>query len=211
MVGCASIIPISTNKVVGEYVWHGTYGVGASIKLNADHTFQYEWETGLIGGTTYGAWEIDHNRIILNSYQRPPKDDNQFFVLAFKDSVSNDSVTISILNESHEPLPLASIILKRDSAIISSDQTDHKGMAKLPKGDADSIIVSYIGYKTIRFPNKDQDVNHFEFKMEILEGHYKYFVDEEWIFRNGKLIDPTGNSVKKKRRFMRINKKEDGE
>lgn len=48
--------------IIGKYQWKGIYGVGSSIELKKDKTFEYNWQTGLVWGTTFGTWKREGKR-----------------------------------------------------------------------------------------------------------------------------------------------------
>ena len=65
---CSSTKNLTDKNIIGKYRVK-SYSEGYStIDLKEDNRFEYIWKTiGLIGGTTYGTWERDGNKIILNS------------------------------------------------------------------------------------------------------------------------------------------------
>ena len=184
---------MTTEQIVGKYQWNGVYGVGSIIKLEADQTFEYNWQTGLIGGTSIGTWKIEGNKITLNSDLQPPEKGIQNFEIIETTKNESDSLSIKVLGPDNENVPFANCVLKQDTLTVTGASSDFQGEVMLPKLEADSLIISFIGYKTIRH-TLDSSVSNYIFKMEERNEYYEYFTDETWVYKKWRLYDP---SIKK--------------
>ena len=184
---------MTTEQIVGKYQWNGVYGVGSTIKLEADQTFEYNWQTGLIGGTSIGTWKKEGNKITLNSDLQPPEKGIQNFEIIETTKNESDSLSIKVLGPDNENVPFANCVLKQDTLTVTGASSDFQGEVMLPKLEADSLIISFIGYETIRH-TLDSSVSNYIFKMEERNEYYEYFTDETWVYKNWRLYDP---SIKK--------------
>ena len=184
---------MTTEQIVGKYQWNGVYGVGSTIKLEADQTFEYKWQTGLIGGTSIGTWKKEGNKITLNSDLQPPEKGIQNFEIIETTKNESDSLSIKVLGPDNENVPFANCVLKQDTLTVTGASSDFQGEVMLPKLEADSLIISFIGYETIRH-TLDSSVSNYIFKMEERNEYYEYFTDETWVYKNWRLYDP---SIKK--------------
>jgi hypothetical protein len=184
---------LTTEQISGKYQWNGVYGIGSTIELKTDQTFEYNWQTGLIGGTTFGTWEKEGTRITLNSNLQPPKNGTEDFEIIETEKKESDSLLIKVIGPDNESVPFVDCVLKEDTSTLTGASTDFQGQTKLPKLDADSLIISFTGYKTIRH-RLDSSFSTYVFKMEEGNEYYEYFTDETWTYKNGRLYDP---SIKK--------------
>ena len=67
-------------RIYGEYRWSSFFDVGATITINKDNSFVYDWQQGLLWGTTEGEWKLEGNNLILNS-KKQPKIEEKFKVI----------------------------------------------------------------------------------------------------------------------------------
>ena len=69
--------------------------------------------------------------------------------------------------------------------------TDFYGLARFPKVSTDSILIYYVGYHTARHRIFDPNVDFYFFQIhENPWSYYRFFVNEEWRFADGKIVDP---------------------
>lgn len=179
---------MTTEQIIGKYQWNGIYGIGSTIELKADQTFEYNWQSGLILGTTFGTWEKEGTKITLNSHLQPPENGIEDFEIIETEKKKSDSLLIKVIGSDNESVPFAACVLKQNTTILTVASTDFQGETKLPKLEADSLIVSFIGYKTIRH-QLDSSVSTYVFKMEVGNEYYEYFTNETWIYKNERLYD----------------------
>ncbi|NEV95065.1 carboxypeptidase-like regulatory domain-containing protein [Psychroflexus sp. YR1-1] len=192
-ISCSSTKNLTTDHIIGKYQWNGIYGIGSTIELKADQTFEYNWQTGLIRGTTFGTWEKDGTQITLNSNLQPPENGIENFEIIETEKNKSDSLLIKVIGSDNESVPFAACVLKQNTTTLTGASTDFQGETKLPKLEADSLIISFIGYKTIRH-RLDSSVSTYVFKMEEENEYYEYFTNEKWTYKNERLYDP---SIKK--------------
>jgi hypothetical protein len=194
-VSCSTTKNITTEQIIGKYQWSGVYGVGSTIEIQEDQTFEYNWQAGLMRGTTFGTWERDGNKIILTSEMQPSKNGIENFEIISTERKSSDSLSIKVISPYKETVPFAACILKKDTTTLAGVSTDFQGETKLPKLEADSLIISLLGYKTIRH-KLDHSISTYVFKMEEGNDYYEYFTGETWTYKNGRLYH---SSIKKEK------------
>jgi hypothetical protein len=204
-ISCSSTKNLTAERIIGKYQWNGIYGVGSTIELKADQTFEYNWQTGLIWGTTIGTWEIEGAKITLNSELQPSENGIETFEIIKTEKNHTDSLLIKVVGIDNESVPFANCVLKQDTTTLTGASTDFQGETMLPKLEADSLIISFIGYKTIRY-GLDSSVSTYVFKMEERHEYYEYFTGEKWKYKNGRLYDPSIKKDKyvKKKYYQRI-------
>lgn len=195
LLSCSSTKKLMNKDIIGKYQWKGIYGVGSSIELKKDKTFEYNWQTGLVWGTTFGTWKREGKKIILNSELQPSPSGIEDYEIIKTETNSSDSITIKILNPENEPLPFADCVLKSDTSIVTGTSTNLQGEARFSLTKADSLIVMFVGYKTIRH-KLDHEVTRYVFKLEEVNEFYEYFTNDTWTYKKDRLYDP---SIKKGR------------
>jgi len=191
-----------TKQIIGVYNWKPYYGVAMTIELKEDGTFKYKWRNGLISGTTFGKWRRKGASVILNSDLQPPikEIETEGFEIVKTERTKSDSLSITVIEE-NDLLPFAICILKSDSIILTGSYTELNGKVKLPKFEtADSLIVDFVGHKTIRL-KLDDSISSYVLKMypdpKFNTGNYHYFTEEIWTFENEQLCSPKGEYVEK--------------
>lgn len=161
------------------------------MHLRPDHTFEFKWFEGLNAGTTLGTWAQEGDNIILNSRMQSSEEPHDFEIIQLERG-EGDSLVIHLIDTEQETIPLANCMLKRDS-VLAGASTNLNGRAVLPRLDGDSLIISYLGYKSIRC-KYDPSVASYVFKLQASNYYYQYFTDAVWEFKKGRLYDP---SIKK--------------
>ena len=192
-ISCSSTKNLTTQQITGKYKWNGIYGIGSTIELKADQTFEYNSQIGLIGSTTFGTWEKEGIQITLNSNLQPPENGIDNYEIIETEKNESDFLFIKVIGPDNESVPFAACFLKQDTVTLTGASTDFQGITNLPMLKADSLIISFIGYKTIRH-RLDSSFSAYIFKMKERSECYEYFTDEKWTFKNGRLYDP---SIKK--------------
>ncbi len=196
---------MTTNDIVAKYQWkEDIYGVGSSIELKENQTFEYNWQTGLIGGTTCGTWKREGNKISLKSEFQPSQKGTDYEIIK-SENHNLDTLKIKVFSSDNEILSFASCVLQLDKKTIAYTSTDLQGIATLPKVTADSLIISFIGYKTIQHP-LNKNMTYYELKMKESDEYYEYVTNEIWIYKNDRLYDLSIKKDKfKKNYYERIN------
>ncbi|MDA7501866.1 carboxypeptidase-like regulatory domain-containing protein [Chitinophagales bacterium] len=187
---CLSSRKLSTEQVIGKYHWNGIYGVASNIELSVDHTFEYNWQAGLSGGTTLGTWTKEGSKITLDSDQQPSEVPSDAFEIVNASSTNSNLLCLKIVNPENEPLPFVSCGLVADTTVLESTVTDFNGEAKLPRFTADSLVVSFVGYRTIEL-KLDNSISHYELRMKEQIRYYKFFTNEVWKLKRGRLYNPS--------------------
>ncbi len=178
---------LTHEQLFGKYRRNPIYGVSNSIELKSDLTFIYDWQAGLMNGRTYGKWEVNGNRIVLNSEQKPPEYNYEVLKI---NSLNSDTLTIKIYNAEGMEMPFANCLLKVGATTLINASSDSTGEMNFPRiNTADSLIIKYLGYKTIRYHIENSEFDYiFHMKDEIT--NIRYFSNETWIFKRDRLYDP---------------------
>jgi len=191
LLACSSTKKLTTNEVAGKYRYT-FFDCGYTLELRKDSTFEYNWETDLVCGKTKGTWQYSSNKITLNSERQHPLDQNSYR-LPMEEIRSHDELMIEVIDQSNEGVEFANCILKSGSTTLAETTTNLNGKAELPRIEADSLIISHIELKSIRYPIRNQEIDYYLFEMESNKW-YRDFVNEVWVYRENKLYDP---SIKK--------------
>tara|TARA_R110002050_G_C8793047_1_gene502237 strand:+ start:210 stop:863 length:654 start_codon:yes stop_codon:yes gene_type:complete len=200
LIACSSTKSLPRDQIFGKYQWVGFYGHLLTIELKEDKTFEYNWKLHMWSGTTIGTWENEEDTVILNSSIQPNDIPKKAFEIIKTEKSQSDSITIIVIGKENNLLPFVNCVLKRDNTFLIGATTNFRGEAKLPKALADSMHLSFIGYRTINHP-VDTTVSKYVFKMEEGDETYKFFKDERWIHDNEKLYDPTFEAPKAKKSY----------
>lgn len=206
MNSCYTKKDLTIEEFVGKYNWTGGYGVGSSMELTKNQTFIYKWQTGLISGTTLGIWKKEGHKIILNSHLQISDEDAGYEIVETK-KLNSKVVTLNFVDTKGESVPVVNCFLKGDSAILEEFSTDSHGELKFSRiKEADSLIISSAGFKTIRY-KLDPSISNYLFKMKYDNFQYEYFTEEVWVYKKGRLYDPSIKKSKymKKNYYQRVN------
>jgi len=198
--GCKSV-KIEKKKIVGEYQYRGIYGVGSNITIRKDNTFTYEWQTGLIGGTTNGHWELRGNKLILNSDKQPKKEKD--FIIIERDRTDNSQFEIKVIDEKDKSeLIGAYCMLVSDTTLIKGKTADINGNCNLSfDGKANKLQISFTGYRLVDIQTKNLYSNSVIVEMKEELDYYEYFTNREWSVKRQRIYDPE----KKKSKYVKKN------
>lgn len=194
--GCKSIEQIDKREIIGTYESKGIYGVVSNITLNENQTFSYNWQIGLMWGTTNGNWALIGNNLILNSDEQPIKEEG--FVIRERNKTDKKQFEIKIIDEKEKnELIAASCYLMKNGTIIEEKSTDKEGNCILIFNEnADILKVDYIGYNRVEIPIDKLKSNSFILELKENTGHYKYFTNRKWKVKKGGIYD---SEIKKSR------------
>lgn len=183
---CSATKQVPTKETTGTYGWTGYYGDASLITLYSDSTFRYNWQSGLIQGTTLGSWTQKRNSIILNSHLQPDKSVNDFEVIETS-AGHPDTISIKVVSAKNEPVPFVACVLSTDTSTIALS-TDFEGEVRFQKIPADSLELYYLG-KTERL-KLDSSISRYVLEVVDGDGYYQFFTNEEWKLINGRLYCP---------------------
>jgi hypothetical protein len=192
---CKSV-KVEKEEVLGKYQYHGIYGVASNIELNKDNTFIYNWQTGLIWGTTKGNWRLTGNKLILNSDKQPVEEKD--FIIRERNQTSENQFEIQVIDEKDKyELVAVSCLLMNDTTLINGTSTDVNGNCVLPFDEnSNKLKFSYVGYRPVEIPISEIKSNSFIIEIKEEQDYYRYFTNREWKIRSGKIYDP---EIKKSR------------
>lgn len=189
MSSCVLYKTISVKEVVGRYSWSCIYGVGSEIEFNIDSTFKYTWFAGLNNGVTEGNWTIKNNKIVLNSEKQPGFDVTREY------NTTSDSTTICIdqnsklLDDSDLGFTTA-VIVKMDKS-KSKIKFDSQMCTTFLTKEVDSIYITSMFKEPIHLSVEELKSNNYYLVMKDWRSHYRYFTDEEWLYKRGRIFNPT--------------------
>lgn len=199
LIACSTSRHLTNKEICGKYVWNGmVYGVSSEIILNDNQSFEYNWLHGLIKGRTLGTWKKEGQFIVLNSNIQA-NDVNPFEILETK-KYASEILTLKLKNSLVGDVAFAKCILKKDTTVLSGGVSDMEGNCSLYKLKADSLIITTYGYNTIRIP-VDSMVSEITFKLVEDFDKYRYFTNEKWKFKKGRLFDTSKRKSRTSRKF----------
>lgn len=175
---------------LGKYQNTVIYGVESNITLKTNHSFIYNWQMGLLYGTTTGNWKLDGNQLVLNSNLQPSKEDN--FTTQKRTSTNTKQFEIKVIEKNwQEELLFVDCLSMNDTLILDSTSTDFDGNCMLPVNEhANKLVFLCVGYKTVEIPISQLTSNSFILEMKLKNEPYVYFTNQKWKFKRGKLYTP---------------------
>lgn len=189
-ISCSSRKKITSDQIVGKYQWSGFSGVGSTIELNTNQTFVFHWQQGLLQGVTNGTWKQDGKYVIFHSGIQPNEYSTDLYEIIKTERKNTDSILFKVIGSEDDNFPFVNCELKYGSKTIRGGTTNFQGAIEFPRLEYDSIILSYVGYRTIRY-KLDSSLSSYTFKMKKGNELYEYFTKEKWIYKNGHLYDPS--------------------
>ena len=184
---CKSTKDLNIDEVVGEYQWYGYYGETANIALNRDHTFNYNWQQGLLDGRTNGHWELIGSTLILNSEWQPS--DKKFQIIS-EEHTSSGEYEFTILDENNEPIWSANCALMKDGELFDGVSSDTNGICKIPNlNGLNEMRIYSTGYFDAIIQMDKISTNRVKIKMARGDECYRYFTNRPWILKEGRIID----------------------
>lgn len=195
LLSCCTLYKIiSVKEVAGTYRWSCIYGVGSEIELNIDSTFQYTWFAGLNNGVTEGVWTINKNKIVLNSEKQPGFGVTREYVTV------SDSTTICIDQNSKllddVELGFTSAVLVKVDKSKKNIKFDSQMCITFLTKQVDSIYITSMFKEPIHLSVEELKSNNYYLEMKEWRSHYRYFTDEEWLYKRGRIYNP---AIKKDR------------
>ncbi len=178
---------IEKEKIIGKYQHRGIYGVGSNIAIREDNTFTFHWQTGLVGGTTNGNWELRGNKLILNSDEQP----EESFKIIEREKTNVNQFEIKVIDKKEKyGLIGVSCLLMSDTTFIKGKSTDVNGNCILPFDEnSNKLQIRYLGYKSVEIPINKLTSNSFILEIKE-EDYYRYFTNREWKVKRGRIYDP---------------------
>lgn len=200
---CASNQNIKKESIKGIYILdEDIYGIGSNIEIKENNLFEYQWQQGLIRGTTKGNYKIEGNKIILNSDLQPDGDEFQNKYEIIENNYKNtDSIKIKVEYKEGDAMQYAACFLKKKDSVVFGKASHYNGVAVLPKIDADSLCVSHIGFDYVSIP-----LNEFKYDDIIIRliernpdlEYYQFFSNRKFKYRKGKLKGTSEKFIKRK-------------
>ena len=176
---------MTTEQVIGKYQWVTRLPeLGSTIELKADQTFEYNWQTGLILGTTFGTWEREGTKITLNSKLQPNKNCD----IIKKSSRNQDFISLHLIFN-NEVLPFAETLLISGKDTLYGKHSDLDGNVQFPKTEADSITIRMSSIKNASLPLRNVKEDYFEISLRAAD--YRYLSNKEFVLKKGRLYDYT--------------------
>ena len=191
--------------VSGHYRTKGGFEWGSSIILKPDSNFVYDWQTGLIYGHETGKWNLEGNKIILDSDFRPKQDTTSNFHLIDKKMTESSNIEFQLyFPDSTQALIGADGLMFYGTDTIFNSFSNVNGIMTFPKQEHDSIKITFIGFKDIVIPKSKCDYFKIATVDVLLDNMYEYFDNEVWKIRGKHLIDTSKNEHYYERKFYKI-------
>lgn len=175
-------------NLAGKYYWKGIYGVGETLVLNNDKTFEFKWHQGLMNGISRGKYTLEKKLITLNSFKQPESIDN-FKIHYLKTSAENNSYFIKILGLDKTPLGFANCMFIKNGKIIEGKAAAENGTLYFTKKPiAEKLHIDFIGYNKAEIEIKDLKTNSFEITLTETPEYYEYFTNRKFKMRNNSIL-----------------------
>ena len=186
ILGCSTSKQLNDSDVVGKYSYKATgYGVGLTIEFKEDKTFIYDWEVGLVGGTTEGTWSISGNKIFLNS-NRKESELIKYRILENSDN-NSDFFSFKFLDENKNIVPNINCILLKDNNETKGFEANFDGELQISKKeDFQKIKFLFIEFHEFEI-NKEDLKGNVTLMMIQKEMYYQYFENEIMILKGDKI------------------------
>ncbi len=158
-----------------------------SLSLFKNNKFEYSYKAKLSNQSSSGSWIKEGDSIVLISDEK-----YKTGVIAFEEKVdkSINGTRIIILDHLNEPLIGAGITINENPN--KGWNTNEKGQVIIPRKEITSITIHYITHQNYPYKVKNIESNSFLVKIKMHELSVKYFNQEVWKLKNGKLINPLG-------------------
>ena len=187
---CLSCNQFKYNRLVGKYKYIQPNFYYGEMELKADSIFNFYYQAGLMSSHVTGKWNLDNNKLILNSSMQPDTDS----ILVQESYNENQSqIKIYVRDKKEEPLGAAFVYFNNDTKIGVA--CDDDGNLFIPDTlRLNSIHINYIGeiYNyAIKFPNSNNFNIHVNFNPKY--EWYRFFINEIWDIKKKKIINPNGN------------------
>lgn len=184
--GCILSKNLTEEEVVGIYSAYD-FELMNKLEIKSNGNFQYDWQQGLLIGTTKGTWKIENNNLLLTSQRQ--QEDFKETAVKFKTSYSKDSLTINVLEYSTNESLIAMLeITQSRNAIISKTWTDLNGNVTIPFiKNMDTILISMTGYRSEKLAVSDLTFFEFDIYLKEIPDLYVYFKKKKIKFK--------GNSI----------------
>jgi hypothetical protein len=172
----------SSRSLTGSYSSKNTL-VTHSLELNADSTFYYTLNGGLLEQNSRGVWSItDLGDVVLNS-------DSSYMSGIIKitgQNTTDEYLRFRITDKIGNPLSYAAVILNNNEQALGFS-LDKNGEGKVDLIDLESIQINYLGeiYKHT-VTNKS---NHLQIRIRLKDNTKVYFRNEIWKVRRKRLIN----------------------
>jgi hypothetical protein len=185
ILGCTSSKQLNDFAAVGKYSYKATgYGVSLTIEFKEDKTFVYDWEVGLVGGTTEGTWSISGNKIFLNS-NRKESELIKYRILENSDN-NSDFYSFKFLDENKNIVSNVNCILLKDNNETKGFEANFDGELQISKKeDFQKIKFLFIGFHEFEI-NKEYLKGNVTLMMQK-ETDYQYFENEVMILKGDKI------------------------
>jgi hypothetical protein len=145
---------------------------------------------------------IKGNKLVLNS-ERQPKYRNDDYLITKILAKSDTQTMIFIQSKYDEPLPFIKCVSMRNGTAIES-MSDLEGKVKFNFQPIESIEISFPGFKTAHFTNKDASHHDYIITLKDQDDYYRYFTNEELTIKRKRLYCDKTKRTKKKYTIYRI-------
>jgi hypothetical protein len=161
-------------KVAGVYYLHNVIETASGVKLDIDGSFRFFFTYGSLDRYGSGKWELDNDKVILNSHPWPGRD----FSFVNSGNIDENSVLLRLVGAN--PLLMKNVLFSlQNGATGSWLQTNDRGEARFPRQDITtiSIVFEFCPERFTHFTIENPTHNYFEFRFEewLMEVFFSNF------------------------------------
>jgi hypothetical protein len=192
------------NRVVGSYKTHYVCNYTPYIELRSDSTFYYSLgDTYPYHANSTGKFTIKGKRLIVNSdIQKGAQADTLNYSLLQARPREENKIKITVLCPEKETLAGTTCYLKKGNHIINGTYTDENGIAYLDRMEADTLVITYVGYNNIHHPLQASPMGDFTFQMKE-QFTYLYLTHAEWEINGRELSVEKGPLLTREKKQKR--------
>ncbi len=198
-----SLIAQESNNIVGKYCREVKHCCIPSfyIEIFPDSTFNY-W-TGRNGKIeAKGYWRLEKNELILNSEKQPEYKNDDYIIQKIL-ATSDTQTLIHVNDEFGDPAPWVKCVGYFNGKPIQKF-TNLYGNLAFDFNPLEKIEITFPGYKTAFFENKNLSRNDYIFTLKEEDDFYPYFTNETLIVKRNRLYYEKTKKTRKKYTIAKI-------
>ena len=158
------------------------------MEFSADGNFVYDFRSDYLNGRTIGTWEIKENKVILNSYIEPPVVEDKSVVTGIPNK--KEGFLLKAVDGIYGyGLPFVDFLVYGSGRQVRC-VTDGEGECRLKDIEPERVFLIDKTYGSYLYEVPDDETEGLKFTLDQQTEYYRYFVNEEWILEEDKLIPP---------------------
>jgi len=188
--------------VIGEYECTDDLSFYSCIRLKSDSTFEYRKERGWLSLKSEGAWKLDGNHVVLNSFKQQHE---KGYEIIDGLNIVTDSITLKVIDVRGNDSPLSKV------RFVKGNKTSHlllgfDSTLKILKSTYDSIYIQPFYCPEIGIAMCELANDRITVKLDQGFVYYSYMLNEKWLFKRNRLYSSSfkRNNFKKANCYERV-------